>query len=111
LCIEVIEHTSPNFIELYVIHRSLVDGALLYVETGFVNICDQDHIELDDYVYINDVSYANTLTETYRKVSGATFNGSQTIIYLYDISTSTSSFAVVGNTGPDEYPPNAKVAV
>lgn len=51
------------------------------------------------YVYINDVSYANTLNETYRQVSGATFNGSETIIYLYDTSTSTSSFAVVGNTG------------
>jgi|LakMenEpi03Aug12_release.lakeMendotaPanAssembly.Ray.scaffolds.fasta_scaffold06451_12 hypothetical protein len=52
------------------------------------------------YVYINDVSYANTLNETYRQVSGATFNGSETIIYLYDTSTSTSSFAVVGHTGP-----------
>ena len=73
-------------------------AGVIYLSSSYGNITTE--YTSDDYVYINDVSYANTLTETYRKVSGATFNGSQTIIYLYDISTSTSSFAVVGNTGP-----------
>ena len=73
-------------------------AGVIYLSSSYGNITTE--YTSDDYVYINDVSYENTLTETYRKVSGATFNGSQTIIYLYDISTSTSSFAVVGNTGP-----------
>ena len=73
-------------------------AGVIYLSSSYGDITTE--YTSDDYVYINDVSYANTLTETYRKVSGATFNGSQTIIYLYDISTSTSSFAVVGNTGP-----------
>jgi hypothetical protein len=72
-------------------------AGVIYLSSSYGDITTE--YTSDDYVYINDVSYANTLTETYRKVSGATFNGSETIIYLYDISTSTSSFAVVGNTG------------
>jgi hypothetical protein len=56
LCVEVLEHTSPGFIELDVIHRALVDGGLLYAETGFINICDQDKIELEDYVYISAIA-------------------------------------------------------
>jgi hypothetical protein len=73
-------------------------AGVIYLSSSYGDITTE--YTSDDYVYINDVSYANTLNETYRKVSGATFNGSQTIIYLYDISTSTSSFAVVGDTGP-----------
>jgi hypothetical protein len=61
LMIEVIEHTSHNFIELDVIHRSLVDGALLYVESGFINICDEDKIELENYVYISDIAGHSTV--------------------------------------------------
>ena len=72
-------------------------AGVIYLSSSYGDITTE--YTSDDYVYINDVSYANTLTETYRKVSGATFNGSETIIYLYDILTSTSSFAVVGNTG------------
>ena len=72
-------------------------AGIIYLSSSYGDITTE--YTADRYLYINDVSYANTLTETYKKVSGATFNGSQTIIYLYDISTSTGSFAVVGNTG------------
>lgn len=53
LCVEVIEHTSAPFIELDVMNRSLIDGGLCYLETGFVDIADQDKIELDDYLYVS----------------------------------------------------------
>lgn len=53
LCVEVIEHTSQPFIELDVMHRSLINGGLLYIETGFVNIAIEDNIALDDYVYVS----------------------------------------------------------
>jgi hypothetical protein len=71
-------------------------AGVIYLSSSYGDITTE--YDSARYVYINDVSYANTLTETYRQVSGATFNGSETIIYLYDTSTSTSSFAVVGNT-------------
>lgn len=53
ICVEVIEHTSPPFIELDVINRSLVDGGLIYLETGFVNIATEDNIPLESYLYVN----------------------------------------------------------
>jgi SAM-dependent methyltransferase len=53
VCVEVIEHTSAPFIELDVINRSLVDGALLYVETGFIDIAIEDKIPLELYLYVN----------------------------------------------------------
>lgn len=53
ICVEVIEHTSPPFIELDVINRSLVDGALLYLETGFVDIAAEDNIPISEYLYVN----------------------------------------------------------
>lgn len=52
-CIEVIEHTSAPFIELDLINRSLVNGALVYIETGFTNIAEQDNIPLEDYLYVS----------------------------------------------------------
>jgi SAM-dependent methyltransferase len=52
LMIEVIEHTSSPFIELEVIHRSLKDGGLLYVETGFYDVMIEDNVKPEDYVYI-----------------------------------------------------------
>jgi hypothetical protein len=53
-----------------------------------------------EHIYINDVNYGNTLTETYGKVSGATFSISQggTRIYFTDTSLSTSSSCLIGDT-------------
>lgn len=53
ICVEVIEHTSAPFIEVDVMHRALVNGGLLYIETGFVDIATKDNISLDDYVYVS----------------------------------------------------------
>lgn len=53
VCVEVIEHTSAPFVELDVIHRSLVNGGLLYLETGFINIATEDNIPLEEYVYVS----------------------------------------------------------
>lgn len=51
--IEVIEHTSYPFVELDVIHRSLVNGGLIMLETSFIEIAQMDGIELDDFFYID----------------------------------------------------------
>lgn len=52
LCIEVIEHTSFPFVELAVINRSLVEGGLLYIETGFYDVMIEDKIDPQNYIYI-----------------------------------------------------------
>jgi hypothetical protein len=56
LMIEVVEHTSSPFVELDVIHRSLVEGGLLYLETGFVDVATEDNIALDDYLYVSPIA-------------------------------------------------------
>lgn len=61
LMIEVVEHTSSPFLELSVIHRSLVNGGLLYIETGFINVADRDGIILDDYLYVNPSAGHSTI--------------------------------------------------
>jgi hypothetical protein len=53
LMIEVVEHTSAPFVELEVVHRSLVDGGLFYLETGFIDVAMEDKIELEDYLYVS----------------------------------------------------------
>lgn len=53
LCVECIEHTSPPFIELDVMNRSLVPGGLLYLETGFIDVAIEDNIELENYLYVS----------------------------------------------------------
>jgi len=53
LMVEVVEHTSAPFVELDVIHRSLVNGGLFYLETGFIDIATEDKIELEDYLYVS----------------------------------------------------------
>lgn len=63
LCIECIEHTSAPFIELDVMHRSLVEGGLCYFESGFINIAIRDNIQLEDYLYVNpDAGHATVFS-------------------------------------------------
>lgn len=61
LMIEVVEHTSSPFVEVDVINRSLVDGGLLYIETGFVDIATEDGISLDDYLYVSPAAGHSTI--------------------------------------------------
>lgn len=61
MMVEIIEHTSPGYIELDAINRCLVDGGLLYLESGFINIAEQDGIPLEEYFYINPVAGHSTI--------------------------------------------------
>lgn len=49
---EVIEHISHPFAELKWIHKALVPGGCLMIETSFVNIAEQENIPLSDFFYI-----------------------------------------------------------
>jgi len=59
--VECIEHTTPPFLELDVIHRSLVNGGGLMIETSFVNIAEQEGIPIDDFFYIAPQSGHSTI--------------------------------------------------
>ena len=51
--IEVIEHLSAPFVELDCIHRSLVKGGIVYIETSFTDVAKQENIELENFEYLN----------------------------------------------------------
>lgn len=49
---EVIEHISYPFVELQWIHKALVPGGCVMIETSFVDIAEQEDIPLEDFFYI-----------------------------------------------------------
>ena len=51
--VETLEHIGEPFGELGLIYQSLAEGGICYIETGFVNIPEQDGIRLEDYFYID----------------------------------------------------------
>lgn len=50
--IEVIEHTSSPYAEVDVMFRSLIPGGVVMFETSFIDIAEQEGIELEDFFYI-----------------------------------------------------------
>jgi len=50
--VEVAEHLSTPYVEFDCIFRSLKNNGILYVETSFVNVAEEENIELDDFHYI-----------------------------------------------------------
>lgn len=50
--VELIEHTSHPFIEIDVMYRSLVPGGAVMFETSFVDVAQQEGIDLEDFFYI-----------------------------------------------------------
>lgn len=55
-CVEVIEHTSAPFYELDVMFRALMHGGGVYIETGFVDVAEQEEIPLEEFYYINPIA-------------------------------------------------------
>ncbi len=50
-CIECIEHTSPNYLEIDVMRRSLLDGGCVMIETSFVDVAEQEGLPIEDFFY------------------------------------------------------------
>jgi SAM-dependent methyltransferase len=59
--VEVCEHFSYPFVEMDVIHRSLVGGGAAYIETGFTNIPVEDGISVEEYFYLNPAAGHSTV--------------------------------------------------
>lgn len=51
--IEVIEHTFAPFSELDVIYNKLAKNGVLYIETSFVDVANEENIPLEEFFYIN----------------------------------------------------------
>lgn len=50
--VEVIEHLSPPFEELNIIFDKLADNGIVYIETSFVDVAEEEKIPLEDFFYI-----------------------------------------------------------
>lgn len=61
ICVECIEHLSSPFLEIDVINRSMVNGGLLYLETGFYNIMIEDGLKPEEYIYISPEAGHSTI--------------------------------------------------
>lgn len=61
IMVEVLEHMVSPFIELDVIHRSLKENGILYVETGFINTLGGEGVSVHDWFYVNPNAGHNTI--------------------------------------------------
>lgn len=59
--VEVIEHLSYPFDELNIIFDRLADNGIVYVETSFVDVAEEENIPLEDFFYIAPQNGHNTI--------------------------------------------------
>ena len=52
----------------------------------------------DEFIWIHDAPFGGFLTDDFQKVSGTTFSGGQTIIYLYNNTLSATNDLYLGDT-------------
>lgn len=52
----------------------------------------------NEFIWIHDYPFGGSLTDDFQKVSGTTFSGGQTIIYLYNNTLSATNDLYVGDT-------------
>jgi len=71
-----------------------LDGTYGDVTTNFTT---------DEYIWIHDSPFGGLLTDSFKKVSGATFSGGQTTVYLYDTTISTTNNLYLGDTNTPDF--------
>src|SRR5690242_17081184 len=59
--IEVIEHTSSPFSELDVIRRSLKEKGIVMIETSFIDVANEENIQLEEFHYISPEAGHSTI--------------------------------------------------
>ena len=52
-CVECLEHWSFPYAEIEVIHRSLRKHGIVYFESSYVDVAEQEEIPLEDFEYIS----------------------------------------------------------
>lgn len=58
---EVIEHLTAPFYELDVVHRCLLKGGAVLIETSFIDVAAEDGIALEDFFYISPKAGHSTI--------------------------------------------------
>jgi len=57
----------------------------------------------NEFIWIHDSPFGGSLTDDFKKVSGTTFSGGRTIVYLYDNTLSATNNLYVGDTNTPDF--------
>jgi hypothetical protein len=76
-------------------------SGVLYLSSIYGNVTA--NYTNDEFIWIHDVPFGGSLTDNFKKVSGTTFSGGSTIVYLYDTGLSVTNNLYVGDTNTPEF--------
>lgn len=71
-------------------------SGVLYLSSVYGNVTA--NYTVDSYIWIHDSPFGGSLTDDFQKVSGSTFSGGQTLIYLYNTGISATNDLYIGDT-------------
>jgi hypothetical protein len=71
-------------------------SGVLYLSSVYGNVTA--NFTNDEFIWIHDSPFGGSLTDDFQKVSGTTFSGGRTIVYLYDTTLSGTTNLYVGDT-------------
>jgi hypothetical protein len=76
-------------------------SGVLYLSSIYGNVTA--NYTNDEFIWIHDEPFSGSLTDDFKKVSGTTFSGGSTIVYLYDTGLSVTNNLYVGDTNTPEF--------
>ena len=77
-------------------------SGVLYLDSTYGNV--SANFTSDLFIWIHDLPFGGSLTDEFKKVSGSTFSGGQTLVYLYDTGLSATNSLYIGDTStPDSW--------
>lgn len=80
-------------------------SGVLYLDSTYGDV--SANFTSDLFIWIHDLPFGGSLTDDFQKVSGSTFSGGQTLVYLYDTGLSATNDLYVGDTTiPDTWQGN-----
>ena len=80
-------------------------SGVLYLDSVYGDV--SANFTADLFIWIHDSPFGGLLTDDFQKVSGSTFSGGQTLVYLYDTGLSATNDLYVGDTTiPDTWQGN-----
>lgn len=80
-------------------------SGVLYLDSTYGDV--SANFTSDLFIWIHDLPFGGSLTDDFQKVSGSTFSGGQTLVYLYDTALSATNDLYIGDTTiPDTWQGN-----
>jgi len=75
-------------------------SGVFYLDSTYGNV--SANFTSDLFIWIHDLPFGGSLTDSFKKVSGSTFSGGQTLVYLYDTGLTATNNLYIGDTAiPD----------